>query len=115
FSGNGNNPLIKTEMAYERGRINKAKLTGNILLTVSNHDSKPHTVLIADNSYKGLNQTKIIAPGATAVFSVNLSKNYNWYDHSVKVKGFNQFEERFAGRVETGAVTKTDPLMGRVV
>lgn len=115
FSGNGNNPLMKIDASYERGRINKAKLSGNISLTVTNRDSKPHTVLVADNSYKGVNQTKLIAPGATAVFSVNLSKNHNWYDHSVKVKGYTQFEERFAGRVETGEITKTDPLMGRMV
>ena len=115
FSGNGNNPLVKIDAAYERGRINKTKLSGNVSLTVTNGDSKPYTVLIADKSYKGINQTKVIAPGASAVFSVNASKNHNWYDHSVKVKGYTQFEERFAGRVETGEITKTDPLMGRIV
>lgn len=115
FSGDENNPLLKIDAVYERGRINKAKLSGNVSFTVTNRDSKPHTVLIVDNSYKGVSQTKVVAPGAATVFNVNLSKNYNWYDHSVKVKGYNQFEERFAGRVETGAITKTDPLMGRIV
>ncbi|HCN84226.1 MAG TPA: hypothetical protein DIT07_11495 [Sphingobacteriaceae bacterium] len=66
-------------------------------------------------SYKSTAQSKLLAPGATAVITLNLSKSYNWYDLSVKLKGYDQFDERFAGRVETGAITKTDPLMGRVV
>jgi phospholipase C len=46
---------------------------------------------------------------------LNLTKNHNWYDIGIKLKGYDTFEERFAGRVETGAPTKTDPLMGGIV
>lgn len=115
FSGNAANPLIKTEAGYERGRVNKAKLSGNLVLTIKNCDVKPHTVMVSDNSYRSGDQVRTIAPGATATISINLSKNFGWYDHSLKVKGYSTFEERFAGKVETGEVSKTDPLMGRVV
>lgn len=115
FTGDKNNPLLGVELAYERGRINKNSLSGNVVLTIKNMDSKPHSILVSDNSYKGASQARSIAPGATASLNINLSKSYGWYDHSLKVKGYNQFEERFAGKVETGAVSKTDPLMGKVV
>jgi phospholipase C len=115
FRGNTSNPLVKIDVAYERGRIAKDKLTGNITVTVKNADSKPHTILVADNSYKGSSQTKTIAPGTITILNVPLSRSHGWYDHSVKVKGYEQYEERFAGRVENGEPGKTDPLMGRVV
>ncbi len=115
FKGDQTNPLLTVDLLYERGRINKKTLSGNTMLSVTNTDSKPHNILISDNSYKGGSQARTIAPQATAVININLSKSFGWYDHSIKVKGYNLFEERFAGRVETGAVSKTDPLMGRVV
>jgi len=68
--------------------------------------------LIADNSYKGSGHERTLAPGAVASIVVDTSRQYNWYDFSVKLKGYGSFEQRFAGRVETGRVTKTDPLMG---
>jgi len=115
FQGNAGNPLLKVALACENNRINKDKLSGNITVSVKNLDSKPLTILIADNSYKGSSQTRTIVPRATAVLNVNLSKSYGWYDHSVKVKGYEHFEERFAGKIETGEAGKTDPLMGGIV
>ncbi|WP_214070880.1 phospholipase C, phosphocholine-specific [Mucilaginibacter sp. dw_454] len=110
--GNGNNPLITVSCDYERRAF---KLTGNVIVKVTNHDSQPHTVLLTDNSYGTTEQTKTVAQGGSIIFSQNLEKSFNWYDVSLKVNGHNDFEERFAGRVETGSVTKTDPLMGGVV
>jgi phospholipase C len=47
--------------------------------------------------------------------AIDLSKTYGWYDISIKVKGNNTFEKRYAGKVETGIETFTDPLMGRAI
>jgi phospholipase C len=44
-----------------------------------------------------------------------LSKSFGWYDFSLKIKGNELFEKRYAGHVETGKPAKTDPFMGRVV
>lgn len=115
FTGDANHPGIKVSCTYEGSRLNKSKLTGNVIITVANTSKATQTVQLSDNSYKNGKQIKTIAPGASASFVLNLSNSFNWYDCSVKVKGYTQFEERFAGRVETGLVTKTDPLMGGVV
>ncbi|MEZ4903534.1 MAG: hypothetical protein R2822_18105 [Spirosomataceae bacterium] len=45
---------------------------------------------------------------------LDLTTSFGWYDFSVKVAGFEAFEQRFAGRVETGKASFSDPLMGRV-
>ncbi|RQP16039.1 MAG: hypothetical protein EAS52_13025 [Parapedobacter sp.] len=47
--------------------------------------------------------------------SKSRSKSFHWYDFSVHAKDFPEYEERFAGHVESGIVTKTDPLMGGIV
>ena len=114
FMGDKNNPLLKITCAYEHNRLT-SKLTGNLVISITNDDAKPHTVHINDNSYKSNSLSRNIAAGTTANVVLNLAKNHNWYDVSVKSSGSDTFEERFAGRVETGAVTKTDPLMGGVV
>lgn len=113
--GDNNNPAVKIECNYERSRLNNLKFTGNVIVDVVNSDTKPHTVVITDKSYKTTGQSKIVTAGGKASMVVDLSKSYNWYDFSVRLKGHDQFEERYAGHVESGLITKTDPLMGGLV
>lgn len=115
YMGDKNNPNITVNCNYEKSRLNAAKLTGNIVVNVANSDTKPITVIISDHSYKSGSITKTLAPNSNTAIVLNLSKNHNWYDFIVKVSGNNTYEEHFAGRVETGNITQTDPLMGGVV
>jgi phospholipase C len=112
FIGNTANPKLKVSCEYE---IKSSKPTGNVLITIQSLDSRPHDVVIEDNSYKSGARNKTVAAGGKTTLVMDLSKSFQWYDFSVKVKGYDAYEERFAGHVETGAVTKTDPLMGGVV
>jgi phospholipase C len=115
FTGNANNPQLKISCQYEKSKLNPAKFTGNVLVTIANNDARAVNVIICDNAYKSGSINKTIAANAQTSVVLDLTKNFNWYDFSVKVNGNIDFEERFAGRVETGAATKTDPVMGRVV
>jgi phospholipase C len=115
FIGDAKNAPLKVTCDYEKGRLNAAKLTGNVVVNVVNNDSKPHAIIINDNGYKADAVTKTIAANSKESVVLNLSKNFNWYDFSVKLKDYDAFEERFAGRVETGETTKTDPVMGGLV
>ena len=112
FVGNAANPKLKVTCEYE---VKSSKPTGNVLVTIENLDSKQHAVSIADNSYKTGVKNKTFAVGGKASLVLDLGKSFHWYDFSVKVQGYDGYEERFAGHVETGAVTKTDPLMGGMV
>ncbi len=111
FKGNANNALAKVALTYQKA----GKLTGNILVNLINSDSKPLHFIISDNAYKTNEITKEVPAKSKVQITLNLEKSFNWHDFSVKVKGNSIFEERFAGRVETGLETKTDPLMGRMV
>jgi phospholipase C len=114
FIGDQNRPKLTINCLYEQ---KNGKLTGNVLLNIKNTDAKMHTISINDNGYKTGELSKIVDAGKSIQIILDLSKSYNWYDFSIKLKAeaHNIFEERFAGRVETGAMGKTDPVMGRVV
>ncbi|MGC4034311.1 MAG: phospholipase C, phosphocholine-specific [Chitinophagaceae bacterium] len=110
FAGNAKDPALTVSCEYEK---NKTGLTGNILLKIKNNTGKAVEIEIADNSYKATKQTKSVTASSDII--INLQKNYNWYDFTVGVKGNSTFKKRFAGHVETGKESKTDPLMGGVV
>jgi phospholipase C len=115
FKGNIKDPGIMVDFAYQA--VNK-KLTGNIVLTFSLFGSvAPLTVEVIDNSYKTGKKQMIIQRESFApqTMKIDLSKNHNWYDLSIKVRGYDSFEQRYAGRVETGKAGFSDPLMGRTV
>jgi phospholipase C len=83
-------------------------------LQLVNKGNAPYTVEISDNSYKTGTRTQVLNAGQSKEVLLDLTKSHGWYDCSVKIKGSRLFEQRFAGRVETGKTGFTDPLMGRV-
>ena len=111
FKGSQNDPLVVTCGYQLRG----GKPTGNIELKIKNNSSKKHTIEIKDNAYKAAAISKVIDKGAEATVILNLSKNYNWYDFSIRIKEITGLEKRYAGHVETGKESKSDPFMGRMV
>jgi phospholipase C len=113
FSGDSNDPGIDITCAYERSKLNTNKLTGNIIIQLKNNTGQPQTVIIRDNSYKNPMITKPVTGTSTVV--LKLEKSFNWYDLTVSVKGYKSFQKRYAGHVENGAGSKTDPAMGQIV
>ena len=112
FTGNSKDPAIEVNCDYERKKDAKG-LTGNVLLKFKNNTGKPVAIEIIDNVYKSPKQTKSIAGSSNVV--LNLQKSYGWYDFTVKIKGNSSLQKRFAGHVETGKESKSDPGMGRVL
>jgi len=113
FKGDANNPVVAVSLSYEASR--PGKLSGNVLLNLVNNDSKPHTVLVSDNSYHAASVRKTISAKSKETVVLNLAKSHHWYDVQVKVAGHDSFSMDFAGHVETGAASLTDPLMGMIV
>jgi phospholipase C len=110
FQGDATACPILTRCAYER---TGGGLTGNVLANVRNVSSGPVKVTVADNSYKTGTQTVELAAGEMKSIPVEASKSHGWYDVTVQVSG-SATHVRYAGRVETGRASMTDPLMGGV-
>ena len=96
------------------------KPTGNLELKFKNTDSeKKYTIAVKDNAYKSRIQTKSLEPsglkGSESVIILDLQKSFSWYDFSLAINGNNIFGQRFAGHVETGRESQSDPLMGGMI
>ena len=82
-----------------------------LVLELVNRLPQKISVVIADKSYGQPGQKLTIGSGKTEEVLVKLTDSHRWYDVSVKVESFNNFEHRFAGNIEVGEVGSTDPAM----
>lgn len=114
FTGNSQDPLLEVSCQYQEATGKAFALTGNITLHLQNNSKEKYTVNVIDNAYKTGIRSLELAPGQTKSTLLALGKSHGWYDCSVQIKGHAGFEKRYAGRVETGKPSFTDPLMGRV-
>lgn len=112
FMGDETDPLIHINVDYEYNILNKAALTGNVELKISNQSDEPYILEIVDHSYKVNNSSRMIKALATSKLILNLKSSHGWYDFSVRIKGEANFSKRYAGRIETGRTSFSDPLMG---
>jgi phospholipase C len=82
--------------------------TGNLDLTLTNPGSVDCRLTVS-NAYGGKPQEFKIRAGATVKYTVDLRGSSNWYDVSVVSDSDSTFLRRFAGHVETGAISVSDP------
>jgi phospholipase C len=112
YMGDENDPDLEVICEYEK----KNELTGNIILRLANrHNNRVYTINVNDNAYREKNSSKKINSSGSESIVLDLSKSSGWYDFTVRVDGVEGFMKRFAGRVETGRETITDPFMGRSI
>lgn len=103
FSGNinKNEPTVAPE--YDSGK-------GGIYISINNNTGVKLKAEILSNAYSYAKKEIIsIEPGKNIKLYRNLEPSGNWYDFSVKMK--SGFLHRFAGRVETGKHSVSDPAM----
>jgi phospholipase C len=115
FTGNAHDPAIAILCEYEPSPTAKNQLTGNIKLALHNLSNGQHHITITDNAYKTPTIKKLLPAKGQSAVVLNLHRSFGWYDFSVVVDGNNLFVKRYAGRVETGKASYSDPLMGKVV
>ncbi|MBL9094443.1 MAG: phospholipase C, phosphocholine-specific [Planctomycetaceae bacterium] len=115
--GSAHDPALTIECDYERTPADASKLTGKIVLAVKSTDArKSYDLTIKDHAYGAEPILRIVAAVSAPIrIVVDPCRGRGWYDFSLLVQGFDQFEKRFAGRVETGADGISDPYMGRLV
>jgi phospholipase C len=115
FSGNADDPAVEVRLQYGREKANDAVLNGNVEIHLVNRgESRKLAIELTDNSYKNARQQESLAPSATAICTVNTQRSFGWYDVTVRVEGSAPFAKRYAGHVETGNSSYSDPSMGRV-
>jgi phospholipase C len=118
FAGNAQDPKLLINCKYE---IVNGKATGNISIHLTNLSAQEGLTLeITDHAYgaipitKILKRNKISETPSAEILVLNLKNSFGWYDFSIKVKGNSVFEKRYAGHVETGKESVSDPYMGKL-
>ncbi|MGJ1417530.1 phosphocholine-specific phospholipase C [Sphingobacterium multivorum] len=115
FQGDMQHPGVKIDCQYERNSMHSKQATGNLLIHLENTSDKTATIQVKDVSYGQTLSSLTLNAGERKTKIVDLSNSYQWYDILLEAKGYANWSERFAGHIETGKVSNTDPLMGKVV
>jgi phospholipase C len=115
FAGDENDPKVEILCAYEFDIKRKQSLTGAIKLQLINYDQERITIQVSDPTYKAV-KNEIVIPGATnepgwTSLLIPTRKSGGWYDLNVGSARYRNFRKRFAGHVETGSRSSTDPAM----
>ncbi|MEN2793392.1 phospholipase C, phosphocholine-specific [Sphingomonas oligophenolica] len=86
-----------------------------VLITLANHGSQARSLACRSLAYAALPQRAVeLSPGATATMRYPVTRNDHWYDFVVEIPG-STWSRRFAGHVETGRPSKSDPAIGAQV
>ena len=86
---------------------------GNVYLSLMNAGQSPCTFTIRAKAYRNDGPWNItVAPGTTAEQHWDLAVSAQWYDFAVSCDSDALYSRRFAGRVETGKHTVSDPALG---
>lgn len=106
FKGNTSEPVLGVKATYKYTRRSR-----DIVFELTNSGSKPVTVQLADKSYGESPVTKKIAAGSKASVVIGTSHGHGWYDIEVTSVDAPGFSYRYAGRIENGEWSTSDPAM----
>ena len=113
LKGDAGDPSVDIRLDYQKATAAKYALTGNGILQLANTGGRPCVVEVTDHAYGAHYPAKSLAAGATAALPLSLTASQGWYDFSVRVQGYEGFEKRYAGRIETGRDSVSDPQLNR--
>jgi len=114
FNGSMKDPMLTLVCTNELSGILQ-KPTGNLQLVIDNKESLPLTIQLKDINYRSNTKTVKVNANSQKVISLNLQKSKGWYDFSVTIDGYDDYFKHYAGHVETGNESITDPFMGGVL
>lgn len=106
FKGTAHDPELEFRVQQI---VAKNEKYHNLLLSFQT-PAKPVTLELIDNAYGKAPLTVVVRSEKDSPV-INLQKTQGWYDFTIRVKGHKAYERRFAGRVEAGAESITDPAM----
>lgn len=114
FKGNADDPRLVITGGYAPGPSGKTPMADKMILKIANSGSGSVKVRLEDQGYGLPAQEREIPAGSETTIGIDTAGSYGWYDLTIRAEDYPSFGQRFAGRVETGAPRKTDPVMGRV-
>jgi phospholipase C len=116
FAGSPDDPRVEIRLEYVRAATVDSVLNGNVEIHLTNQDERREfSIEVVDLAYKNATQQKTLAPRTTATCIIDTQSSFGWYDVAIRMGGNTRFEKRYAGRVETGQPSYSDPAMDGTV
>jgi phospholipase C len=117
FKGSEKDHPLEISCGYDISGTTSKTLC-SLHLKLKNAGSTAVTIEVKDNAYRMQPVTKTLRPSGNTKgedLIIDLSGSHNWYDISIRIKGNAEFLYRYAGHIETGRDSRTDPFMGREI
>jgi len=113
FSGSSRDPEIRICFDPNLPTGAKAPLKcSSVGIVVDNRNSSaPISVTIKDHAYGTGTQKCTVSPGESRMIMQDIEQSSGWYDVALTLDQDSRFEKRYAGRMETGHWTTSDPAM----
>lgn len=92
------------------GTSAQSKKDGTLVFALSNPSGRDVQMTIADNAYGRAPRTVEVPANRRIASSFHLASSGHWYDFTVSSAADPQFSRRFAGHVETGHPSTSDPV-----
>ncbi|RXK85420.1 phosphocholine-specific phospholipase C [Filimonas effusa] len=108
YRGDAGDPSLECSGSYDLHGNN----AGDIMVLLHNTADIPYTIHLKQYAYAGKRFSRQLQPGESHTVRIASHKTAGWYDFAIVADGFPFFEKRFAGRVETGRPSTSDPLIG---
>ena len=105
FTGRAAGPALGPELEI-------GYLRGDLAIALFNRGTAPCEFVLTDNAYHNGEHAVVVLPGQERVQPWLLERSAHWYDVTATVRGLASFRRRFAGRVETGRDSLSDPALG---
>jgi phospholipase C len=113
LKGDAGDPSVGISFEYDDVSDPQYALTGDAYLMFANTHDRSYVIEVTDNAYGAHYPARSLAVGAKTHLNLSLAASQGWYDFSVRVRGYEGFEKRYAGRIETGRDSISDPQMAR--
>lgn len=118
--GGQNDPDLQILCEYDSTGSSPKKTNGSLRFVIRRlRSGAAFDIEIKDQAYgKGTIRHTIPAeanPDSPLVLVFDQKDSHRWYDFGITVPGNETFLRRYAGHIETGEDSMTDPFMGRVV
>ena len=86
---------------------------GELIIDLVNNGAQPCTFQLTANKYYASKpmEVRVVARSKSTV-RLPLASSSNWYDYSLRVSGSPGWLRRFAGHLENGLPSISDPAMG---
>ncbi|MCH4244388.1 phosphocholine-specific phospholipase C [Acinetobacter gerneri] len=110
----GNIDQAIQEEALPEIRVCVEECSAHLYLKVRNDAAKTAKLLVKANAYLGQKTWNIETSATEQELYWDMSEFGGWYDFTVSIDGDNSFKRRFAGRIETGKDSISDPFMGYI-